>query len=209
MAKPTEFTVYLLRAGGTSWDADRRLIGQTDLPMTEQTSAIVVEAVRNAQIDAPVSLVLTSDEEAAMAAAKLMVWSSDTKLKSLPAMANVGLGLWEGVLREDLEERCPSAYTQWNDHPERITPPEGESFFDAQDRLIEAITKAMAKAKGSPRPRIAIVLRPLAWALVRSWLMNEKLTSIWPQLREPIAVERFEVAKSQLEAYQSGLKASA
>ncbi|MEX0876488.1 MAG: histidine phosphatase family protein, partial [Phycisphaerales bacterium] len=182
--------------GETSWDADHRLIGQTDLPMTDEGSHSIADAIRQFKPDSPISLVLVSEEEAAVAVGKLLT-GPETRVRTIPELSNVGLGLWEGVLRADLEERCPSAYGQWKEHPERITPPEGESFHDAQDRLISAIVKAMNKAKGT-HPRIAIVLRPWAWAIVRCWRKNETLSEIWDQLDDTIMAETIEVIKSHL-----------
>lgn len=208
MAKALGYTVHLLRVGETSWDKDKRLIGQTDLPMTDQGSNAIINAIRDFKPIDPISLVLVSEEESALAAGKLLAAGPDTKIKPIADLSNVGLGLWEGVLHTDLQDRCPSAYAQWKDSPQRITPPEGESFYDAHERLISAIIKAMSKAKGT-HPRIAIVLRPLSWAIVRCWLRDEKLSEIWDQLEAPIAVETFEVMKSYLDASQRRVKASA
>jgi len=208
MGKSTGYTVHLLRVGETVWDADARIIGQTDLPMTESGSDDVVQAVRDFHPEQLLSLALTSQEDSAQRATRLLVSSPEIKIKSVEALANVGLGLWEGVLLTDLEDRCPSAYSQWKDAPERITPPEGESFFDAQERLVTSVMKAMSKAKG-PHPTIAIVLRPLAWAIVRCWLREQKICDLWEQLALPIEVETFEVLKSRLESYQRRTKVSA
>jgi broad specificity phosphatase PhoE len=208
MAKPIGYTVHLLRVGETSWDADARIIGQTDLPMTESGADSVVDAINAFHPDHPISLVLASPEETAQRSAKLLIASPETKAKSLEGLVNIGMGLWEGVLASDLEDRCPSAYHQWKEAPERITPPEGESLFDAQDRLISTIIKAITKAKGT-HPSVAIVLRPWAWAVVRCWLNEQKITDIWAQLDRPVEVESFEIMKSQLDAYQRRAKASA
>jgi broad specificity phosphatase PhoE len=208
MGKPIGYTVHLLKVGETSWDADSRIIGLTDLPMTESGSESVVNAIRNFNPQNPISLVLTSTEESAVWSAKHLVSSQETKLKSIDSLSNIGMGLWEGVLRSDLEERCPSAYHQWQETPERIAPPEGESFYDAQDRLVTSITKAILKTKGE-NPSIAIVLRPWAWVIVRCWLNDQKICNIWTQLDEPVQVETIELMKSQIDSYQIRTKASA
>lgn len=208
MSKPLGYSITLLRAGDTSWDQEDRLVGTTDLPMTELGTDSVARAVHEGVYDHPFSLILVSDEDAAAASARMLPRSGDTKVKTLPELGNVGLGLWEGVLLSDLEERNPSCYAQWQDHPERITPPEGESLIDAQDRLLSSIEKALSKVKGN-RPHVAIVLRPLAWAIVRCWLNGEKISSIWSQLEQPVRVEEFEVAKSRLMDHKQRSKASA
>lgn len=208
MAKPIGYTVHLLRVGETTWDADSRIIGQTDMPMTEAGADSVAQAIRNFAAPSPISLILSSNEESALWSSKLFISNADVKIKNLDSLANIGMGLWEGVLASDLEDRCPSAYNQWKEAPERIAPPEGESLFDAQDRLVPAIIKAISKAKGE-HPSVAIVLRPWAWAIVRCWLNEQKIGSIWSQLNEPIEVESFTVMKSQIDSYQRRAKASA
>ena len=208
MAKPIGYTVHLLRVGETTWDADSRITGQTDMPLTEAGSDAVTKAVRGFDAPAPISLVLSSNEESAVWTSKLFLTNPDIKVKNLDTLANIGMGLWEGVLASDLEDRCPSAYHQWKENPERIAPPEGESLFDAQDRLVPAIIKAMSKSKGE-HPSIAIVLRPWAWAIVRCWLNEQKISNIWSQLDESIQVESFTVMKSQIDSYQRRAKASA
>ena len=208
MSKPLGYSITLLRVGETSWDQEHRLVGTTDLPMTDLGIDTVAKAVHEGSFQHPFTLMLVSDEDAASAAAKMLPRGSETKIKVLPDLANVGLGLWEGVLERDLEERNPSTYNQWRDHPERITPPEGESLLDAQWRLINAIHKSIVKSKGS-RPNIAIVLRPLAWALVRCWLKDEKVCSLWTQLESQDSIEHFELEKSRLDEYKQRSKASA
>jgi len=176
--------------------------------MTESGSDSVVRAIRAFEPPHPLSLVLTSPEESAQKTSRLLVSSPETKIKSIDSLANVGLGLWEGVLLSDLEDRCPTAFGQWKEAPERIAAPEGESFFDAQDRLISSLIKAMSKAKGV-HPTIAIVLRPWAWVIVRCWLNEQKIGDLWSQLALPVEVETFEILKSQLESYQRRTKVSA
>lgn len=208
MAKALGYTVHLLRVGETLWDQDQRLIGQTDLPMTDHGAHAIAEAIHHFDPSEPISLVLVSEEESSLAAARLLATGPDIRIRTLDELSNVGLGLWEGVLHTNLQERCPSAYGQWKDHPERITPPEGESFYEAQDRLIGALVKAISKAKGV-HPHIAIVLRPWAWAIVRCWLRDEKLCAIWDQLGSSIAVETFEIPKSLLDASRHLARANA
>ncbi len=208
MSKPMGYTITLLRAGGTSWDEEERLIGQTDLPMTDQGSDAVARAIHEASFEHPFGLILVSDEESAAAAASMLPKGADTKVKTIAELTNIDLGLWEGVLEKDLEERNPSAYAQWRDKPERIAPPEGESLQDAQHRLINAIAKALSKYKGS-NPNVAIVLRPLAWATVRCWLNDEKICSLWSQIESPISVEHFELPKSKLVELKHSSRASA
>lgn len=208
MSKVSQYTIHLVRVGETAWDADDRIIGDTDLPMTDAGTAAVATALRSFHDQSLISILLTSHEEAAQQAVKLVGSSTDIKIKAFDSLNNVGQGLWEGVLKSDLENRYPSAYSQWQETPERIVPPEGESFEVALDRLISTIAKATTKAKG-PNPVFLLVLRPWAWVTVRCWLNDQKISDIWNQLAQPIQVESYQVTKSSLEAFQKKLRASA
>ena len=128
MSKPMGYTITLLRAGGTSWDEENRLIGQTDLAMTEQGSDSVAKAIHEGSFEHPFGVILVSDEEAASATASMLPRGSETKVRTIPELSNIGLGLWEGVLSKDLEERNPSTYAQWRDHTAHYTPPKSEEW---------------------------------------------------------------------------------
>lgn len=208
MSKPIGYTITLVRSGGTSWDEEDRLIGQTDLPMTDLGSDEVARAIHACEFGHPFQMILVSDEEASTRAARMLPQSPDTKIKSNDDLRNVNLGLWEGVLASDLQDRCPSTYAQWKESPERIAPPEGESLADAQERLLSAIEKTLAKCKGA-RPHVAIVLRPLAWGVVRCWLTGDQVCSLWDQLEATNTIEHFELAKSALTDRKQSSRASA
>lgn len=208
MSKPNGYTITLVRTGGTSWDDEHRLVGQTDLPMTDRGSDEVARAIHEYAFSHPLSLILTSDEEASMRTARMLPQGHETKLKTVGDLINISLGLWEGVLASDLQERSPSAYTQWQEHPERIAPPEGEALLEAQDRLLDAIEKALCKCRGAC-PNVAIVLRPLAWSVVRCWISGEQAQAFWTQLEMPNAIEQFNLAKSDLIERKQSSRASA
>jgi broad specificity phosphatase PhoE len=208
MSKPIGYTITLVRTGGTSWDDESRLIGRTDLPMTDQGSDQVARAIHEYEFPGAFSMILVSDEEASQRTARMLPQNGDTKVKTVTELSNVDLGLWEGVLASDLQERSPSTHAQWTEHPERISPPEGESLADAQDRLLTTIEKSLAKCKGT-NPNIAIVLRPLAWAVARCWLSGAQVGSIWTQLEQPNTLEHFHVMKSAFEERKQSSRASA
>ena len=207
MSKPIGYTITLVRTGGTSWDEEDRLIGQTDLPMTELGYDEVARAFHEYQFEHPIQTILVSDEDASTKAAKMLPQNADTKIKPNEDLRNVDLGLWEGVLSSDLQDRCPSTYAQWKENPERIAPPEGESLHDAQDRLLNAIEKSLTKCKGT-RPSIAIVLRPLAWGVVRCWLSGEQVCSLWDQLDAQNSIEDCEITKSAFAERKQSSRAS-
>jgi len=115
------------------------------------------------------------------------------------------VGLWEGRLQEDLEERCPRSYRQWIEDPASVTPPQGEAASEAEDRVLVEIAKIADKVK-SERPTVAVVLRPTVYALVRCWVEGLPTRSARNVLtgdpNDPIVVT---VARARFDRARAGL----
>jgi len=211
MGKPTGYTLVLLRTGQTDWDESGRLIGGADLPMNAHGETQFRDAIKAFldSADSPkISSILTSSEDAALKAAAILNHGQDAKIREYDGLRNVGLGLWEGVLAADLEERCKTTYREWMDSPMRITPPEGETMSEAQERLVSAMIKGLSKIKGD-HPVVGLVLRPLAWALLRGWLLDAESIHVWESLDEPIEAEVIELTGDRIAAYTHRVRASA
>ncbi len=205
----SDFQIHLLRTGDTDWDENKRMIGGADLPMSTNGTQTILDAIQSATFDIVPTCIITSPEEANQQVVGLLkARIHQPKIKELDSLCNVSLGLWEGTLETDLEERCPSTWGQWLGAPERIVAPDGESFEAAYDRIIGGLSKVLIKNKGGHRS-IAIVLRPWAWVIVRSWLTEGRLYGIWDQLKQPNEVESFDLSSDQLRAAQSQLRTSA
>lgn len=211
MAKSSGYTIVLVRTGPTDWDESGRLIGTTDLPMSEHGETLFRDAIKR-YTDLPetpkISTILTSPEEASTKAAAILNHGHSAKIKEYEGFANVGLGLWEGVLATELEERNKTTYREWADSPMRISPPDGETMSVAQDRLVSTLIKALSKVKGE-HPTVALILRPLSWALLRRWIENSDTIDVWESIESPIEVETIELSSEQLASYSRRVRASA
>lgn len=171
MAKSKALRILLVQAGGTDWDREGRLGGSADLPMSDDERGRLARAFDAAAelAGGGIDLVICSPDEASRETAALIAKAADdAKVRPLVGLADLDVGLWEGVLGEDLEGRCPRSYKQWQDDPASVTPPQGESASDAEDRVLAQIVKAADKVKAEV-PTVAVVLRPTVYALVRCW----------------------------------------
>jgi probable phosphoglycerate mutase len=211
MAKTSGYSIVLVRTGPTDWDESGRLIGTTDLPMSEHGESLFRDAIKRFSEmpkSTEFSTILTSPEDAPNKAAAILNHGHHAKIKEYEGFANVGLGLWEGVLATELEERNKTTYREWADSPMRISPPDGETMSAAQDRLVSTLTKALSKVKGE-HPTVALILRPLSWALLRRWIMNSDTIDVWESIESPIEVETLELSSEQLASHTRRVRASA
>jgi len=187
MSKAKPFNLLLVQTGSTEWDRQNRVVGGVDLPLAEdEATAPAATAVKPA-------LVICGPDECSQTSAQAAASASGAKVRCLDALANVGMGLWEGMTHEDLEERFPSAYKQWMERPDSIAAPQGETLADAEERLAGQIHQVAMKLKGD-NPVIMVVLRPMAYALVRARLLGRSPAELWDVLESaPEGVESFRV----------------
>jgi broad specificity phosphatase PhoE len=98
------------------------------------------------------------------------------KVKELPKLANLDHGLWHGRQVEEVRQRQPKVYRQWQENPASICPPEGETLAQVQGR-VEAVFRKLVKRH--ERESIAVVCpEPLA-SVVIAWLRIVPLGDIW------------------------------
>lgn len=195
MSKPQHINVLIIRSGQSEWDQNGRLVGQVDLPLCEQakrdldqTSAVLEGAELSSILHAP--------DQCSKATAAAYARVTSAKLKSIDDLADIDLGLWEGLRAEDLEEKAPKAYKGWRENPANVNVPEGESLAEASSRITIALAKALEKLR-APDPGVGIVLRPMAYGLVRCWLTGRPLSELWEVMEGPPA-EWHELSRAQL-----------
>ena len=172
MAKAKELRILLVQAGGTDWDREGRLAGAADLPLSaaERERLLGESALMGGEVGGvrPGVMLCGPDEASRETAALVGNALGGVKVRALPGLADVDLGLWEGVAGEELVGRCPRSYRQWVEDPGSVTAPQGESLSAAEERVLGEIARAADKSR-EERPVLGVVLRPLAYAVVRCW----------------------------------------
>ena len=167
--------IVLIRPGSTEFDEQGRIKGTLSIPLSEQGARQVALAVDQlAQIG--IDVVYTSPCESARQTAEAVAESLGVKLQPMEKLQNLNQGLWQGKLIEEVRQRQPKVYRQWQDHPETICPPEGEMLASARDRVQSVLGKIFKKRKAGV---IALVVpEPLA-SLIRCYLVGNDLGDLW------------------------------
>lgn len=167
--------ILLIRAGKTDYDCQHRIQGTLDLPLSEegwQQVAALAEELHHHTVEA----VYAGPDQASQQTAELVSISLQQKFKTNKTLHNLDLGLWQGMLIDDVKTKQPRVYKQWIEHPETVCPPEGESLTAAQERLQAALDKIEKKHKTGT---IALVLaEPLA-SLLCNLVRADNLGNLW------------------------------
>ena len=135
--------LILVRHGETVWNAERRLQGHADAPLSERG---VEQAQRAAKffLDASTpSLVMSSDLSRARRTAELLGFS---RVETDARLREMDLGEWTGRWIEEIESSAKGAYRNWR--LGSYTPPRGEEWRPFRKRVGEAISDIIGRSEG-------------------------------------------------------------
>lgn len=149
----------LIRTGNTDYDLQRRVQGTINLPLCDEGQQRV-EQVAGELAGRKLDALYAGPGQATQQTAELVARRLSLKVKTRKQLHNLDLGLWQGMLVDDVKQKQPRVYRQWLEHPETVCPPEGETVKQALLRLQENVDKIAKKHKDET---VAMVLaEPLA-----------------------------------------------
>jgi broad specificity phosphatase PhoE len=173
--------------------------GSCDLPLCDVGRAAVAAEMAKTSLNG-LALVLSPPDEASVTTAGLLAVATAARVRGVDELREVNLGLWEGRLGSDLEAKCPTTFRQWMSDPTSVVAPEGETFDEAEARIVSALAKALGKARVGQTGAVGVVLRPLALGLVKCWLESWPITRLWTAVQEQPALEWRTVPREWLAA---------
>ncbi len=198
MAKARDIQVLFVRTAETQWERAGRIAGSTDVPCTASGWEVMVKAMDG--LEGPrLTSVVCGPDEASQAVARELAKRSKTKVKVNDDLGEVHLGLWEGLLGTELQEKCPTAYRQWLEDPAAVNVPEGEGLEEAQARLLDALSRSLSRVRGDSGG-VGVVLRPMALGLVGCALTGVPTKSLWSMIQSGPALQWRAVERGSLQA---------
>jgi len=167
--------IILIRPGSCDFDEQRRIQGTLDVPLNERGDAEVarqIEELRSHDIEA----LYYSDCQTARETAETIAEALAVKLKKLDNMHNLDHGLWQGMRIDELRHKHPRLYKLWQESPESVCPPSGETVQAAQQRVQAVLKRLIRKHK---RGTIGLIVPEPLGRLVRSHLSHTELGDLW------------------------------
>ena len=150
----------------TELDDQNRICGSLDLPLSAEGIAQATEwakSLEDVEFDSIVAAAGIADKETA----KILKGKRRAKIRVESSWQNLDHGLWQGKCIDSLKENCTKYYRQWQENPEAVAPPSGETTVDLTARVEAAFLKCLKRRAGevfvvvAPQPLLA-VLRQLA-----------------------------------------------
>jgi len=158
--------IVLLPAGLTDWDVDERIQGDLQVPLSDQGRAQVEAKIDELRALKP-KLIYSAETLSAAQTAEVLGERMKLRTKTIPKLNEVGFGMWQGLLIDEVKNRHPKVYKRWLDNPPSVCPPDGEPVSDAKQRISDAIRAITKKHDGET---VVVVCPKAASTLAKSVL---------------------------------------
>lgn len=151
---------FVVRPGETEFDGQSRIQGSLDLPLTDvgqQQVQKIIEVLKNETFD----VIYTSPTEPAATTAQMIGETLGVPVKVVEGLANLHLGLWQGMCLCDIRRKHPRVYRQWEDQPESVCAPDGEECDEALVRVEQSLKRPLKRDESfvvvAPEPIATLV----------------------------------------------------
>ena len=186
--------IVLIRPGSTDYDRQKRIQGTLNVPLNEQGSADVLQLVEELRA-VGLEAICSSTNQSALETAEAIARALDLRVRKLDRMRNLDYGLWQGMAIDEVRVKQPKVYRQWQETPECICPPQGESLAEADERVHACVSRLMKRHKDGCVG--LVVPEPLA-SLVRRCLGGPQLGDLWEAAAGDTRWEVFQVHLEEL-----------
>jgi broad specificity phosphatase PhoE len=169
--------VYLVRHGETTWNVERRFQGQLDVELSK-IGLRQAEAVAKWLAAQPVrfAAIYSSDLKRATRTALIIGGKLGLVPRLDPALREINVGEWQGLVASEIEERFPGQLKEWQEKIDSFTLPGGESIPIVQDRVYAAYQEIVEQHRGQA---IIIVSHGAALAALMAALHDWDLVDTW------------------------------
>nr|MDP6619890.1 histidine phosphatase family protein [Nitrospinota bacterium] len=96
--------IYLIRHGETPWNSEQRILGATDIGLTDK-GLLQAEALADAMSDRPIRAVYSSDLSRALQTAEALARPHALEIRARLGLREMNQGFLEGLTFEDLRDQ--------------------------------------------------------------------------------------------------------
>jgi broad specificity phosphatase PhoE len=130
--------IYLIRHGETPWNAEQRILGATDIELSE-SGRFQAETLAEFMSDRPIHAIYSSDLKRAFQTADALARFHGLEVRTHSGLREMNQGILEGLTFEQLKEKHPDFLESWKKDPTSLCIQGGESLSDLQERAWETI----------------------------------------------------------------------
>ncbi len=166
MSNPTR--VFLVRHGATTLSAEDRFAGATDVPLSDEGRR---QVGRLAERLAAVKLaaVYASPLDRTMETGRILAKPHGLEVRPRDGLREISHGRWEGLTREEAQEKFPNEVGQWECDQYTFAPLGGESGLAVTARALPALIELV---RAHPGQNVVVVSHKATIRLLLSSLFG-------------------------------------
>ena len=171
--------IYLIRHAETTWNAEGRLQGTLDAPLSDRGRR-QVNLCAEALTHVPFVAVYSSPLERAHGTARALAAAHGLSVSTIEAFREMNQGEWEGRRVEDVAAESGESLKMWRDSPAETRLPGGETLAEVAHRAVAAFVSVAARHGGETIAIVAhggvnktILLTMLGASLGHHWRIRQ------------------------------------
>ena len=137
-------TVILVRHGETEWNRREIFRGRADVELNErgrEQAKALGAALEGRNLDAVYSSPLSRAVETAEAIAQ----PHGVPVEIEDGFIDFDYGIWQGLLRDEVQQRYPRVYRDWTERPHTVKIEGGESLRMVRRRAMQALIRIVGR----------------------------------------------------------------
>ena len=181
--------IILFGVGRTAWDDERRIQGDLQVPLSQAGEDQVKARLEEIREMAP-SAIYAPETLSSAQTADILKQGLKVKVRQQAGLNEVGYGLWQGLLVDEVKNRHPKVFKRWVADPPSVSPPEGEPFDHAFARVAKAVHGIVKKHSGET---VVLVCPKAIKVIARCVLTGQQVDRLWDEPSQEGAWEVVEV----------------
>ena len=140
--------IILVRHGETKWNVEEVFRGRIDIELNEtgiKQAELLGQYLSKRKIDA----IYSSPLKRAVKTAEIVAGNHGLEVEINPGLIDFDFGDWEGLSRQEVEDKYKELYDVWASHPEQVRVPDGETLDEVRDRTMHVVEEVIAQYEGT------------------------------------------------------------
>ncbi len=139
--------LYLVRHGATQLTAENRFSGMVGVDLSDEGRAQAARLAERLAGD-PIAAVYASPLSRTLETARILARPHGLEVAEEDGLREISHGRWEGLARQEVEERFADEYANWEADPFTFAPVGGESGVAVLARALPVIRKIVSAHEG-------------------------------------------------------------
>lgn len=167
--------IFLIRHGETEWNKIGKLQGSSDIKLLPEGIEQAYMLAKHAPFHT-VDAIYSSDLSRAVMTAEILSEKFGLPVIKERGLRETSFGDWEGRYLSELAKENPSGFEYFFTKPDKVQPPNGETFLQSQARIMNALDEIICDNEDK---NIIVVSHGAAIRLIICAALEIRIRKMW------------------------------